>query len=192
MPKGSFGEVARIAKELPKQKGQILDSSTGVTPDGAEAAVTAFSSINSAIELANQLKELDKKRWGGIVAGSLGKVFGSEDQQRYVDLRSQITDLLGRARSGAALNAAEEKRYSDMLPGRLSEPFALGADSDVRIDNFINSLTSDLKNKASTRGWVVNGVSEVDLGGTKYTVGDVIESDGKKGRVNADGSITLI
>jgi hypothetical protein len=192
LPKGSFGAVSAYAKELPKSQGQILDKATGVTPDKLGAAGDAYGALYSAIELSKQLKELDKKRVGGVVSGTLGKVFGSADQQRYVDLRSQIVDLLSRARSGAALTESEEKRYGNMLPGRFSESFGLGANSDVRIDNFTTALTSDLTNKVNSKGWVVNGISKVDLGGTKYTVGDVIEVNGVRGRINADGSITKL
>lgn len=193
LPKGTFGLVAQVAKELPKSNGQILSVSTGVNPTGDTTLQTGLSSLYSATELAKQLKALDEKRWGGVIAGTIGGIFGSEDQQRYMDLRSQVVDLLSRARSGAALTPSEEARYGDMLPGRFDEPFGIGADSDVRIDNFINTLTSDAKNKASSQGWAINGVSEVNLNGHVYKVGDIIENEAKqKGRVNADGSITYI
>lgn len=192
LPKGTFGIVSQIAKELPKSPGQIIDKATGVTPDKLGAAGDAYSSLYSAIELAGQLKELDTKRIGGITSGTVGKIFGSADQQRYIDLKNQITDLLGRARSGAALNAAEESRYSGMLPGRFSEPLGLGSQSGDRIDNFISALSSDLKNKADSKGWVINGLSTVNIEGKTYKVGDVISNGSSTGRVNADGSITLI
>ncbi len=197
IPKGTFGQIAQIAKELPKTAGQLVDTRTGVAPDAADTTINAFAATYSAVELARQLKDLDSKRWDGIIAGTAGKVFGSEDQQRYVDLRSQIVDLLARARSGAALTVSEERRYSDMLPGRFSESFGLGPDSQVRIDNFISNLSSDIKNKASAQGWAINGLSEIKLGDSMYKVGDVIKKtleDGteQKGRVNADGTITLI
>lgn len=192
LPKGTFGTVAQVAKELPKTKGQILSVSTGVSPNGDAALQTAMGSLTSSIELAKQLKELDKKRWGGLVSGTLGKVFGDADQQRYVDLRAQIVDLLGRARSGAALNAAEESRYNNMIPGRFSNAFFMGPSSQTKIDNFISALTNDVSNKASSQGWAINGLSKVKVGETEFTVGDIISNGTAQGRVNADGSITLI
>lgn len=193
IPKDIFGIVAQVAKELPKTPGQILSASTGVTPTGDTNLQTGISSAYSAIELAKQLKELDELRVGGIISGSFGKVFGSGDQQRYVDLRSQVIDLLSRARSGAALTPSEEKRYGEMIPGRFSEPLGFGADSDIRIDNFINALSSDIKNKASSQGWAINGLSDVKAGGQIYKVGDVVTSpDGVQGRINADGSVTYL
>lgn len=192
LPKGTFGTVAQIAKEIPKSPGQVLSISTGVAPAGDDAYQSGLAALYSATELAKQLKVLDEERIGGIIGGVTGKIFGSDAQTKYMDLRSQIVDLLSRARSGAALTPAEEKRYSDMLPGRFSESLNLGADSDVKIDNFISNITNDAKNKASAKGWAINGVSDVKLGGNTYKVGDVIDVNGVKGRVNADGSITQL
>ena len=192
LPKGQFGAIAQIAKELPKTPGQIVNVNTNVSPTGDATLQTGLGSIYSAVELAKQLKILDAERWGGVVSGTTGKIFGSEDQQRYVDLRSQIVDLLSRARSGAALTPSEEKRYGDMLPGRFSEPFGLGADSDLRIDNFINNISTDATNKAGAQGWAINGLTKVKVGGQEYTVGDVIEINGIQGRINANGSITQL
>lgn len=193
IPKGSFGLISQVAKEVPKQKGQILSSTTGVSPTGSEELQKSLGSLSSAIDLANELKELDKERWGGLVSGTVGKVVGSADQQRYVDLREQVVDLLSRARSGAALTANEEERYKNMLPGRFDEPLGFGADSDVRIDNFVNTLTRDLTNKAGSQGWVINGISKVKLGDQEYTVGDVVDNgEGKQARINADGSVTYL
>ncbi len=194
LPKGTFGVISQVAKELPKSNGQIIDKATGVTPDKLGAAGDAYGALYSAIDLSKQLKELDKNRVGGIISGTVGKIFGSEDQQKYIDLRSQIVDLLSRARSGAALTPSEEKRYEDMLPGRFSEKFGLGVDSDKRIDNFTTALTSDLTNKANTKGWAVYGISKVKPSGAdrEYTIGETIEVNGVHGRVNPDGTITVL
>jgi len=193
IPKGSFGVIAQVAKELPKLPGELIDSKTGVKPKIGEEAQRAYSALYSAIELSKQLEELDKQRWGGIISGTLGKTFGNEDQQNYVDLREQIVDLLSRARSGAALTVEEEKRYSGMLPSRFSEPLGLGANSEVRIGNFRSTLTQDLVNKTSSLGVKVNGISPVKVGDEEHVVGDVIENElGQFGRINADGTITLI
>lgn len=192
LPKGTFGQIAQIAKEMPKSPGQILNNSTGVSPAGDAALQSALGALYSATKLAEQLKELDAQRYHGIVSGTLGKVFGSEEQQKYIDLRDQISDLLARARSGAALNKEEERKYAAMLPGRFAEPLGLGVEPQLRIDNFINALSGDAKNKASAQGWAINGLTKVKIGEEEFTVGDIItNSFGQKGRVNPDGSITL-
>lgn len=193
IPKGSFGVISQVAKELPKQKGQIIDSSTGVAPTGDTTLSNAMASLSSVVDLAKQLKELDEKRVGGIISGTTGKIFGSKDQSRYLDLRSQIVDLLSRARSGAALTPSEEARYGDMLPGRYSESLGLGVDSKVKIDNFINNITSDLDNKARSKGWSIYGISTVDTPAGIKKVGETVTlPNGVSGRINADGTVTLL
>lgn len=220
LPKGAFGAVAQAAKELPKQPGQILDTNTGVNADVPAATADAYAALYSAVELSKQLKELDAKRWDSLLGGLVTGVTGDKTQEEYTNLRAQVVDLLARARSGAALTADEEKRYSSMLPGRFSDLIgnatpagigsaiggllgtmlqtfgsdkSLGVDSSFKIDNFTNALSSDLKNKASSHGWAVNGISTVNVGGSDYTVGDVISNDqGQYGRINADGSITVL
>lgn len=192
LPKGTFGAVAQIAKESLKTPGSVIDRNTGVKPDVSDAKIDAFASVYDIVEKAKQLKDLDNKRISGVVSGTLGKIFGSSDQQRYVDLRKEIVDLLSRARTGAALTSSEEAFYSDMLPGRLAEPFFLGPDTQVRIDNFIKQISGNLDTRLNAQGISIVGFSTVDLGGTKYKVGDVIESNGVRGRVLADGSIAII
>lgn len=196
IPKGMFGAVSQYAKEIPKQQGQLIDVTTGTSPDAADTTTSAFSAAYSAVELAKQLKELDKERYHGFISGSLGKITGSEDQSRYLDLREQIVDLLARARSGAALTTTEEARYSDMLPGRLSNTLGTGVDPQVRIDNFIKAISDDIKYKASSKGWAINGLSKVKVdtgnGEEEHTVGDLLQRpDGATARVNADGTMTL-
>lgn len=195
LPKGTFGSVAQLAKDLPLQPGQIIQTNTGITPGTDNTLSNAMSALYSATELAKQLKILDDQRIGGLVGGTLGKLTGSSSQQRYVDLRAQIVDLLARARSGAAINDTELKQYESMLPSRFSEPLFLGAQSGNRIDNFVNNLSSDLKNKASSNGWAIAGLSTVKVGNQEYKVGDVVSNGGNPpiyGRVNADGSFTLV
>lgn len=194
LPKGTFGVVAQTAKELPKPAGAVVDRNTGIKSSATgDALQGAFGTMYSVVELAKELKELDKKRVSGIIGGTFGKIFGATDQQRYLDLREQISDLLARARTGAAINTTEEKRYFDLLPSRFSEPFFLGADSQVRIDNFISTVTKDIDNKTRTQGLAVYGLSTVDIGGQKYKIGDIVSNEaGQVGRVNPDGSITII
>lgn len=192
LPKGTFGVVSAYAKELPKENGVIVDKNTGTAPDSAETLINAMSAIYSATELAKQLKELDKQRVTGLLAATTGKVFGSSAQQKYIDLKQQIVDLLARARTGAAMTANEEKFYGEMLPGRVGQIGGLiGVDPQVRIDNFINNLSKDLKNKAAVRGWAIQGLSTVKLNGKEYTVGQEIEINGVRGRILPDGSISM-
>lgn len=194
IPKGGFGTVAQWAKELPKQNGEIISTATGVHPGQDSTYADALSNLSSVVKLAQDLKEQDKNRIGGVVGGTLGAITGSKAQGNYLSTRSQIVDLLSRARSGAALTENEVKTYEGMLPGRFSESFGVGQNSDVKIQQFVDSITKDMQNKAAAKGWSIYGVSKVKPQGAdhEYTVGALIQANGQTGRVNADGSITLI
>lgn len=192
IPKGGFGTVSQWAKELPKQNGEIISTATGVHPAQDSTYADALSSLSSVVKLAQDLKTQDKNRIGGLIGGTLGLITGSKAQGDYISTRTQIVDLLSRARSGAALTENEVKTYENMIPSRFSEPFALGQNSDVAIQQFVNSITKDMQNKANAKGWSIYGVSKVKLGESEYTVGDIIHSGDKAGRINADGTITLI
>lgn len=191
LPKGTFGKVSKLAKSLPKPAGTIVDRNTRIKPDGNDTLLKQYGELYAVIQLAKDLKEMDKKRLGGFAAGSAGKIVGSKDQQEYIDLRESIIDVLSRERTGAALTVSEQEFYKSMLPGRLDEPFGIGADSQVRIDNFINNLSSELQKKTATQGWSIYGLSEIKVGNQKYKVGDIIQNkNGEKGKINPDGTIT--
>lgn len=194
IPKGGFGKVSAWAKELPKQNGEIVSTATGVHPAQDSTYADALSSLSSVVKLAKDLKTQDKSRIGGLIGGTLGAITGSTAQGRYLSTRSQIVDLLSRARSGAALTEQEVKTYESMLPGRFSEPFAIGQNSDVKIQQFVDAITKDMQNKANAKGWSIYGISKVKPQGAdhEYTVGDIIQVNGQTGRVNSDGSITIV
>jgi len=193
LPKGSFGRVAELARSLPKQEGQLVSNVTGIKPKISDAKIEGLLAMYDVTKKAQQLRELDNNRWGGVVSGLVGLVTGDEDQTKYMNLRKEIIDLLARARTGAALTTSEEKFYSDMLPGRFSEPFFMGADSGQMIDNFIENIGGNLSTKLDGFNTSIYGFSKKNIGGQEYPVGSVITNQGgQKGVVNADGTITII
>lgn len=201
LPKGTFGVISQIAKELPKEKGQIVSKATGIYPAGANTAyIDGLGAMASVLQLTEGLKELNKERIGGVTGGTLGKIFGSDAQGDYIERRDQIMGLLAMARSGLAVTDREYKRYEGMLPTRFSDKgFGLfGRDSDDAIENFAKIVEEDLLNKATAKGYSIYGYSKVEMpDGSVARVGDiqtVTAEDGTQisGRVNPDGSITII
>jgi hypothetical protein len=193
LPKGTFGVVSQLAKELPKPDGTLIDTNTGTKPDIADAKIDGLAALYDISQKVDQLKELDTQRNHGLVSGALSKTFGTTDSQKYVDLRTEIIDLLSRARTGAALTAGEEKFYTDQLPGRVSNVLGLGANSQLRIDNFASKINGTLETKLKANQTAIVGFSSVNIGGQQYKVGEIVKNAaGQQGRVNADGSITLI
>lgn len=193
LPKGTFGQVAQVAKELPKPNGAVVDRNTGVASTKVTAAESDdYARLYNILQMTERLKALDDERWGGVVAGTLGKVFGSEKQAEYLAVRKAIVDEIQRMQSGAALTEEEQEFYKDYLPGRFSESFFLGVDSAKKIENFDSIMRQKLTNGLANRGLSIYGYSEVDVLGKKYKVGDTITApDGSKARVLPDGSLSV-
>lgn len=194
IPKGTFGVISETAKSLPKAQGTLIDRTTGVTPSTLSATqidgITALYDISKKIE---DLEKLNKERVGGLVGAAFGKLTGSGDQLRYLEARKEIIDLLARARTGAALTASEEKFYTDQLPGRVGEAFIVGADPKIKIASFKKKINESLATKLSVNNASIYGYSKVKISGKDYTIGDIVtNADGQAGRVNSDGTITLI
>jgi hypothetical protein len=188
----SVGQVAQMAREIPQPKGFIVSTSTGVKDQKTPATEQQdFQKLYNITQNVKRLAELDKKRIGGIAAGVLGKIGGSDIQSEYVAVRKSIVDDISRMQSGAALTEDEVAFYEDYLPGRFSEPFGIGQDSNVVIQNFSNIMNNRLQERLASNGLSIYGYSTVDAGGKSYTIGDVIETeDGKRGVVLPGGKIS--
>lgn len=194
LPKGTFGIVAQSAMEIPKSNGTIVNKITGVadskTPSAEQQDYSRLLNIKNNI---TRLKELDDKRIGGIIAGTLGKVFGSTVQSEYLSVRKAIVDDMQRMQSGAALTPTETAFYEDYLPGRTSESFFLGQDSAKKIANFESIITNRLNERLDANNLSIIGYSTVEINGQKYKVGEIVtNSQGQIGRVNPNGTITIV
>lgn len=193
-PKGSQASIMRYAKELPQPTGALVSSITGVASNGVGAVEQKdLASLYNITQNIAELKKLDEKRVGGLVAGTFGKVFGSEAQSAYLAKRKAIVDDISRMQSGAALTQAEVSFYEDYLPGRLSETAGLGQDSKKKIENFENIMNDKLKRKLVNNQLSIYGYSTIKASnGVEYKVGDLIQANGVTGRVNPDGTITIV
>lgn len=190
----TLSQIQQAAKDLPKPDGAIVSRSTGIKPKLADDKIDGLAALRDIISKTEQLTTLNAERSKGVVGAGLGKVFGSDKQKEYNDLRTEIVDLLSRARTGAALTKEEEKFYKDQLPGTFAEPAfgVFSSDSTKRIrDNFGAKIEGTLRAKLDAQNIAMYGFSEVKLGGETFVVGEVIENDtGQRGIINADGSVT--
>lgn len=190
----TVGGVAQMARTLPQPNGFIVNTSTGV----ADAKVPAteqqdFTRLYNITQNVQRLKELDKKRIGGLVSGTLGAIFGSQDQAAYLATRKAIVDDIQRMQSGAALTPSETAFYADYLPGRFSEPLNFGQDSLNKIENFETIMNDRLKERLASKGLAIYGYSSIDVGGKSYVIGQEIElENGKKGRILPGGYVSTI
>ncbi len=193
IPKGSFGIISQIGKELPKADGTLVSSVTGIAPNTLSATQT-----DGIVALRDLQKKLDDAKVlfnsynHGILAGIKNAVLPSVTSQQYNNLRGEIVDLLARARSGAALTANEEATYLKKLPGNFSNSLFLGSSGNTQIDSLQSSITGKLNTALQTNNLAIYGYSTVNIGGQQFVVGQTVtNSNGQTGRVNADGTITL-
>lgn len=188
LPKGTFGTIAQIAKEAPKADGTVVSNSTGVVPSNVTAGES--TDFATAKDIVNKINLLSTYYQQLSIPGQATP--NPQTIQHFNDVKGEIVDLIGRLRSGAVLNDSEIKTYADKLPGLPSiiEPLGKG---NIKIEDFKNSIASKLDTALTARNASMVGYSKVDVGGQKYTVGQTVtNSKGQQGRVNADGSITII
>lgn len=192
----SVGQVTTMAKQIPRADGFVVSNVTGTKSNSISAeAEKDFQKLYNITKMTERLKELDKKRVGGLVSGVLGSVFGSEDQGEYLTLRKAIVDEMSRMQSGAALTPEEIAVYNDYLPGRTSEAFFLGRDSYKKIGSFETAMNQKLSNRLVNNGLSIYGYSKVKVPGDKEpfrTVGEIIDIKGVNYRVLPDGTLTDI
>lgn len=198
----SISQVTEYAKQSPKQDGAILSSSTGIKSSSlSPAQEDGIAALYDIRKKTAELKLLDEERQKGLTSAVIGKTFGSQDQQKYVDLRQEIVDLLARARTGAALTASEEKFYADQLPGRVGQLGVIpgtgmglfGANTQDKLNNFESKIEGTLQTRLNATGSVIQGYSKVKVPvlGEK-TVGEIVDIGGTQYRVLPDGTLTDI
>ena len=190
----TFGRVADLARSIPKADGTLVNVSTGIKDGKLGIEIQDdISRLYQIVTLTRELEELDKQRGKGIIAGTFGKVFGSNDQNAYMTKRKAIVDEISRMQSGAALTQDEQTFYSDYLPGRIANPLGLGTRSDNRIKDFGDVMESKLQNALSNYNLSIYGYSSINAGGQEYKVGQIItNAQGEQGIVQPDGTVTLL
>lgn len=153
IPKGiTLGAISQIARALPKSEGSLLDPTTGTRPNLADTRQDGLFALYDLVQKSSQAKELFAKTNTGLVGGTLGKISGSNDQAKYMNLRKELVDLLARARTGAAMTASEEAFYASKLPGRFNNTLWLGQSGETLLDSFKSSIEGTLKTKLNGYG----------------------------------------
>lgn len=189
----TVGQVSQIAKELPKAPGEIVDINTGIKSGKLSSAqVEGFAALKDLVNKLDEAKAKFSNLTTGIAGGIFGNIAPSTERQQYNIMKSEIVDLLSRARSGAALTESEIKTYSDKLPGTFNKAVWLGNEGSTMLEGLKNSIANKLKTSLAAQGASMYGFSTVKLGGDEYSVGQEIEVNGMRGRVNPDGSITKL
>jgi hypothetical protein len=160
LPKGSFGVVSEAAKLLPKRAGTIIDVNTGIKPDIGDKTIDGYAATYDLIGKADELDSAFKQIYTGAVAGTVGVLFPSTERTQFKQLRSEMVDLLARARTGAVLSPSEEAFYLKKLPSDFNKAFYVGASGKDLISSFKESLRGTLEKKLTAQGVKIVGFDE--------------------------------
>lgn len=188
------GQVADYAKQVPKANGVLVSKNTGAVDTRVGAAEQEdIKRLYNITKMVAELETLDKNRIGGLLAGTFGKITGSDAQGAYLTKRKAIVDEIARMQTGAALTIDEQDFYNEYLPGRFSEPLGLGRNSDKVIEDFGNIMNEKLSNALANNQMSIYGYSKTTVPGLgEKTVGDIIDIGGTQYRVLPDGTLTDI
>jgi hypothetical protein len=192
IPEGSFGLISEIAKSLPKENGTLVDKNTNVKSGSvAEARQTKISSLYDV--LLNKIPKLQEayNKLDISPIGRIGSTFNTtEARQQFRSYKQEILSLILQARSGATVNPSEYDRLLNLLPGEVGINPNKG---NNQIVNFARSLQGTLNTELQNSGLSIYGYSKVTMpDGKDYKVGDNIEVDGQKYRINPDGSLLTL
>ena len=190
----SVSQVTEYAKQVPKPDGAILSSSTGIKPTSLSAEQEkGIAAIN---EIVNKTLPALKDRFGkintGLIGGTLGYIYTSQDRQDYNTFRAEFLSKLLVARSGAAVTEQEYARYAELLPTNFNQMFFLGSDGMKKLNSLESSMKTNLDSTLNSTGAVIQGYSKVKVGDTERTVGEILDIGGVNYRVLPDGSLTDI
>lgn len=142
------------------QPGQLVSLSTGEIPKNISA--DKVDGLLALKDLAKKTKEYndvftrfeEEALFGGagLATGLKNVPFPSGTKTALDGLRSEITDLLARARSGAALTAYETAEYEKKLPSSFNSSLGLGKQGTDKIKALQSSLDSTLNTKLQGYG----------------------------------------
>lgn len=188
------GQVADYAKQVPKANGVLVSKNTGAVDTRVGAAEQEdIKRLYNITRMVEELKVLDENRIGGLIAGTVGKVTGSDAQGSYLTKRKAIVDEIARMQTGAALTTDEQDFYNDYLPGRFSEPLGFGRNSDKVIEDFSKIMNDKLSNTLANNQMSIYGYSKTNVPSLgEKTVGEIIDIGGTQYRVLPDGTLTDI
>lgn len=140
--------------------GQLVSATTGQIPKNVSSAEMAdYGTLKELINATRRYKatfeqaQKDGVFGTGVVTGIKNSISPSATATKLDNIRSEITDILGRFRSGAALTEYEQSQYDKKLPSIWAADQAFG-NPLVTIDGLDESLSGILKTKLQVTGTV--------------------------------------
>lgn len=154
-------ELLDLAEKAINIQGKLNPTGTARKPLSAEAS----RQVANAKSGLRALEQIESEIAGGVspttnrfasLAGNLGR--GVAGTQGYEAARQELVDIIARLRTGAAITAKEEQRFSLLLPQAFDEP-----DTIKQKINRYRELLSDVLNRQA------EGSPDLELAGVKGT-----------------------
>lgn len=140
--------------------GQLVSATTGEIPKNVSStAIEDYGTLKELINATRRYKvvfeqaQKDGVFGTGVVTGIKNSVMPSATATKLDGIRGEITDILARFRSGAALTEYEQSQYDKKLPSIWASDQVFG-NPLVTIDTLDESLSGILKTKLETSGTV--------------------------------------
>jgi hypothetical protein len=197
----NLGQVAELARSLPKPNGAIVSTNTGVMSKALSA--DASKGITAMNEIVNDTLPFMMQKWEevqmtnfggtGVVGGIASKIIPSKAMTEYETARQEFLSKLLVARSGATVTPQEYARYAALVPDSFNSPFFLGSSGETKLNTLNQLMGTNFDNYLNSNQLSVYGYSKINLDGQDFTVGEVVTNEyGQSGIVQPDGSIGLI
>ena len=172
LPDGmSPGQVAELARSLPKPDGAIVSTNTGVpsttlSADGSKAIVAMNEIVNDTLPfMMRKWEELQMTNLGGtgLVGGIASNIIPSQAMSEYEQARDEFLSKLLVARSGAAVTEQEYARYAALVPGAFNNTLGIGTNGDVKLRGLDNLMKTNFDNYLNSNQLSVYGYSTIDV-----------------------------
>lgn len=203
---GSSSDLATLAQSVldnpelfnqltPTLKGKLapLLSRVGFTGFGKALSDGAIAKINDTKTGIRELTDIsveaeNLKAYTGPGAGIISMIPGSQTQK----LRSgidRVRQIVGKALEGGVLRKEDEEKYMRILPAITDLPSVVA----YKIKNVTEQMENDMNSYISLQAASGRNTAGVASSTNTYAPGTILtNASGQKGRVEADGSITII
>jgi len=204
---GSSGDLTTLAQSVldnpelfnqltPTLKGKIapLLARVGFTGFGKSLSDGALLKINDTKtgirELGNIGVEAENlKAYTGPLAGLISQIPGTQTQKLRAGI-DRVRQIVGKALEGGVLRKEDEEKYMRILPAITDLPSVVA----YKIQQVTAQMENDMNSYISLQAGAGRDTSGVQTSQqNSYAPGTILtNASGQKGRVEADGSITII
>jgi hypothetical protein len=142
-------DKARIAKYGAEIEKLGRETTAGGNPNLGSEAVKNLNLANTGLEAINGIKEILQQTGGTVPYFAEDRLIGAKKfqsprTQQLRVLREDLADVIGRLRSGAAINKTEEERFQSFVPKFSDKPETVEFKLQ-RLQDMFNELSTNIQ-----------------------------------------------